>query len=138
MLRRCICKSLWLLSVNSVNVFKSFCIFALALWPLFAVSWISWQNIRRFRHSYLKRSDGPGIIGATQMESLCISCPFSRGSYNWLCFSHFSLSLSFLNQICFTVRKNLTIYYCILRNKPTRPSIQGNFTFAIGGIIEES
>ncbi|RLW02598.1 hypothetical protein DV515_00007246 [Chloebia gouldiae] len=27
--------------------------------------------------------------------------------------------------ICFTGRKNLTIFYCILRNKPTTPSIQG-------------
>lgn len=56
-----------------------------------------------------------------------------------LLLTFFSLSLSFIfNQICFTVKKNLTIYYCIQRNKPTRPSIQGNFIFAVRGIIEES
>lgn len=128
-----------LITVNSGNVFKSFCIFTLALWSPSAASWISWQNIRHFRHFYLKHSDNPGIIWATQMESLCLSCLFTDPRALMTDFAfHIFLSLSFFNQICFTVRKNLTIYYCILRNKPTTPSIQGNFISAIEGIIEES
>lgn len=126
-----------LIIVDSGNVFKSFCIFTLALWSPFAASSISWQNIRHFRHFCLKHSDNPGNIWATQMESLCLSSfHWSQGFYDWFAF-HIFLCLSVFNQICFTVRKNLTIYYCILRNKPTTPSIQGNFISAIEGIIEE-
>lgn len=97
-LRRCICKSLWLLSVNSVNVFKSFCIFALAPWP-------SLQCLESVGRT-LGSSDTPTwsiqnileLLGLLKWkESLCkLSFCWSDGYCDWLCFSHLSLSISFL------------------------------------------
>lgn len=106
-----------LITVNSGNVFKSFCIFTLALWsPLQhpgsagRTSGTSDTSPKAFRQSwnYLGYSDGEPLSK--------LSFHWSLSSYDWFCFSHFSLSFIF-NQIGFTVRKNSTIYYCILRNK---------------------
>lgn len=139
-LRRCICKSLWLLSVNSVNVFKSFCIFALAFWPSLQCLESVGRTLGSLDTPTWSIQNILELLGLLKWkESLCkLSFCWSDGYCDWLCFSHLSLYFIFKNQICFTVRRNLTTYYCILRNKPTRPSIQGNFIFAIGAIIEES